>query len=359
MVAADHPVAGPVSVLCHSRPDGASRDRVSRFLAARGDLPTLAHDPAWMSIFADGLGHRPYYLEAQRDGETVGVLPLALVSSFLFGRFLVSLPYLNQGGPLAVDAETSQALVAEAVTLARRHDVKHLELRQLAETHSPDLNETKSNKVLMWLELPLSPEELWKKFKPEVRNQIRKGEKSQLVVGWGRLDLLDDFYDVFARNMRDLGTPVFGRKLFASILRELGDRAELCVVRLPDQTPIAASLLLHGRGFTEVPSASSLREHNKTCANMLMYHHLLLRAVERGQRVFDFGRSSPDSGTFKFKRQWGAAPVSSIWQYHLRKGSVGDVRPDNPKYQRKIETWKKLPLWLTRLIGPHIVRGIP
>ena len=100
--------------------------------------------------------------------------------------------------------------------------------------------------------------------------------------------------------------------------------------------------------MTEVPTASSLREFNPTCANMLMYWHLLDRAVDRGQAVFDFGRSTPDGPTFKFKKQWGAVPHPAAWQYHVREGDGGDMRPDNPRYQRAIRLWQRLPVRLTR-----------
>jgi hypothetical protein len=118
-------------------------------------------------------------------------------------------------------------------------------------------------------------------------------------------------------------------------------------------------LLLHGSGITEVPSASSLREFNATCANMLLYWHLLVRAVERGQRVFDFGRSTLESNTYRFKKQWGAEPHPAIWQYYVRAGSAGDLRPENPKYERWIRIWQRLPVRLTKWIGPRIARGIP
>ena len=122
---------------------------------------------------------------------------------------------------------------------------------------------------------------------------------------------------------------------------------------------MAAALLLHGWGITEVPSASSLREFNPTCANMLMYWHLLERSVQRQQAFFDFGRSSEDSPTFRFKKQWGALPAQAEWQYSLRAGSVSDMRPDNPRYQRLIRLWQRLPVRLTRWLGPWVVRGIP
>jgi hypothetical protein len=118
-------------------------------------------------------------------------------------------------------------------------------------------------------------------------------------------------------------------------------------------------LLLHGRGVTEVPSACALHSYNPSCVNMVMYYHLLERAVQRRQTAFDFGRSTRDGGTFQFKKQWGAKPIEAVWQYYVRQGAVNAMRPDNPNYGRLIRIWRKLPVSVTRLIGPPIVRGIP
>ncbi len=158
--------------------------------------------------------------------------------------------------------------------------------------------------------------------------------------------------------MRDLGTPVYSRELFTAILEQFPDRAEICTVRAGSELASAA-LLLHGWGVTEVPSASSLRSHNHTCANMLMYWHLLKRAVERGQDVFDFGRSSQDSPTMRFKKQWGASPSASEWQFYVRHGELGSMQKESPRYQRMIRLWQRLPVVVTQMIGPQIVRGIP
>jgi hypothetical protein len=108
-----------------------------------------------------------------------------------------------------------------------------------------------------------------------------------------------------------------------------------------------------------VPSAACLRAFNPTCANMLMYWNLLERSIQRGQKVFDFGRCTKDSGSFRFKNQWGAKPEPATWQYYQREGRSSDMRPDNPRYQRLIRIWQRLPVQVTRFIGPAIVRGIP
>jgi FemAB-related protein (PEP-CTERM system-associated) len=352
------PSASPTVAVHPAHRLAARLPALTAYALADGPAP-LGRHPAWLTVLEDALGHRPYALEATAGGVTCGFLPLAYVSSPLFGRFLVSLPYLNSNGVVAASPDVQTLLVNRAVELADELNVRYLELRHEVPVEHPALNGQLTSKVHMRLALPPSAEKLWKGYDPKVRNQVRKGEKHELTVAWGGEDQLEPFYAVLSQNMRDLGTPVYGRELFRAILHTFPGDAELCVVRTKDGQPCAAALLLHGPGVTEVPTASSLKEFNPTCCNMLMYRHLLDRAVERKQAVFDFGRSTTDGPTFKFKKQWGAEPQPATWQYHVREGAVGEMRPDNPRYQRMIRVWQRLPVRLTQYIGPAIVRGIP
>jgi FemAB-related protein (PEP-CTERM system-associated) len=331
--------------------------RLRDYVAARGFIP-LSHDPAWLNVLEKGLGHIPFCLEATAEGQTLGLLPLCYIEGLLFGKFLVSLPYLNYGGVLSSDEPSSIALVDRAVALAERLKVRHLELRHVEPLDHPSLVRREGCKVHMRLDLPATPGSLWSALPSKVRNQVRKGQKGGLEVVWGGPELLGDFYAVFCENMRDLGTPVFGLALFRAILEEFSGKAELCVVRADGQAA-AGALLLHGRGVAEVPSASSIRRLNNLCANMLMYWKILERATERGHGAFDFGRSTPGGNTYKFKEQWGAEPLDMDWQYYLRTGDATDMRPDNPRFRLMIRVWQNLPVPLTRWIGPSIVRGIP
>jgi FemAB-related protein (PEP-CTERM system-associated) len=347
----------PPEIRVHSGADlGQHIERLEQYVA--GDQVPLSYHPGWLAVLERGLNHTPYLLEAVEDEKTRGFLALAYMHSWLFGRFLVSLPYVNYGGVVADDARTTRLLIDRAVELAQSLDVRFLELRHEDAVEHAAITHVLNSKVHLRLVLAASPEEQWKQIPSKVRNQIRKGRKHDLRVLWGHEDLLDDFYAVFSQNMRDLGTPVFGRRLFASILRQFPARSELCVVRAGDR-PVAAAILIHGWGVTEVTSASSLRGYNHTCANMLMYWHLLERSVQRGQKLFDFGRSSSDSSSYHFKTQWGAEPSAADWQYAVRVGDMHDMRPEHPRYQLLIRLWQRLPVWLTRLIGPRIVRGIP
>ena len=327
-------------------------------LVSRAGTRALHCGSGWLAAVCDGFGHEPHVLVATQGDRMVGILPLAFVKSLLFGRFLVSVPYVNSGGVIAEDPDVAAALIDRAVELADELDVRYLELRHDVKHEHPALTHELTSKAQMRMPLPSSKEDAWKQVRSVVRTQVRKSEKQGLTVQWGKEDLLSDFYTVFSRNMRDLGTPVFSRRLFRSIFTHLPEDAELCVLHL-DKRPIAGALAVHVNGVTEVPSASVLRAYRSTAANSLMYWRAIERAIERGQSVFDFGRSTIDGSTYAFKKKWGAQPEPAVWQYYLRKGDVADMRPESGKYNRRVKIWQRLPVPLTRLIGPPIIRGIP
>jgi serine/alanine adding enzyme len=191
-----------------------------------------------------------------------------------------------------------------------------------------------------------------------VRNQVRKAEKAGLRTEIGGLELVEPFYQVFATNMRDLGTPVYARSFFEAVLRSLPDTARVVVVSL-GQTPIAAAVTIRWRDTVEVPWASSLRAHNDKAPNMLLYWTMLKAAMSEGAGRFDFGRSTPDEGTFQFKRQWGATPHPLVWEYAGLEGAPPDQSPKNPKFRLAIAIWQRLPLAVANRLGPAVVRNIP
>jgi serine/alanine adding enzyme len=313
----------------------------------------------WREIFERTFGHEACYLAAAESagGPIVGILPVVGMKSMLFGRFGVSLPFVNYGGVVGSDEAAARALLAEAVTLAEARRWKHLEIRHLDQRFT-DL-EPKRHKVAMYLQLAESEDKQWEAVDRKVRNQVRKAQKSNFTTVVGGAELVGEFYEVFARNMRDLGTPVYSRRLFDDIARLFPQQVKLFVVR-DKAMPIAASLTFAWRSMVEVPWASSLKEFRSQCPNMLLYWEMLRSAVNDGLRTFDFGRSTPDEGTFHFKRQWGAEPRPMCWEYWLPAGrTLPDQSPKNPKFAAAISLWQRLPLGVTTRLGPHVVRGIP
>jgi FemAB-related protein (PEP-CTERM system-associated) len=335
----------------------ASSDRAEWDAFVEGHpLATGYHTWAWRDVFEQSFGHRSEYLMARgaTGRQVLGVLPLTEIRSRLFGRSLTSLPFVNYGGVLAADEATERALLNAATDFARERACPHVELRH-TRRHFPELP-CRQHKVSMHLPLQSG---MWERLDRKVRNQVRKAEKSGLTAYRGGAELLPEFYTVFARNMRDLGTPVYGRSLFQQVLTTFPARAQVVVVRLQDAV-VAAGLTFRTGGIVEVPWASSIRDYNSLCPNHLLYWHVIEAAVAGNCSTLDFGRSTPNEGTYQFKAQWGATPVPLYWEYVLLNGqALPDNSPKNQKFQLAIEAWKRSPLWLTNFVGPRIVRSIP
>jgi FemAB-related protein (PEP-CTERM system-associated) len=287
-----------------------------------------------------------------------GMLPLVHLKSALFGNYMISLPYFNYGGVCADSEEIGGRLMREAVLYARKYNARHIELRH---THPiSDSWQAKTNKVVMKLALPKGSDELWKSFPSKLRSQVQRPVKEGMYVKLGREESLDDFYAIFAENMRDLGTPVYSKGFFRSILRAFPESSWICTVCSEDRQPVAGGFLVGFKDTMEIPWASSLRSYNRLSPNMLLYWSVLKLACEKGFRSFDFGRSTPNEGTYRFKEQWGAKPVQLYWHYWLKNGGpLPELNPKNPKYRIAIAFWKKIPVSIAEIIGPHIVRSIP
>ena len=345
--------------------------RQSEDLTVRDDVPVTAcdayvsghprasayHRPAWLAVIGRAFGHETKYLTAESADGIAGILPLVFFRSRLFGRFAVSVPFLNYGGVLADSPEAERALLHRAIAETIRMGGTHIELRHTRQVFSE--LPAKRHKVAMRLALAGSRDEQWQRLDRKLRNQVRKGEKSSLEVHAGGPERLEPFYEVFARNMRDLGTPVYGPGFFREVVSAFPDHTRVFTVML-DARPIAASIVHWHRDVIEVPWASAIREFNPLCANVLLYWHMLEFAVSRGFRVFDFGRSTPGEGTFLFKQQWGAEPLELVWEYWTAEGrSLPDLSPKNPKFSLAIHAWQRLPVRVTTAVGPLIVRNIP
>ncbi len=345
------------------------------------------HQFAWRDVVHGTYGHRAYYLLAthgeradaarageparESSGKTVGILPLVHLKSAIFGSSLVSLPFVDGGGVLAENPGAEGNLLAEAVALARRVGARCIDLRCEREIAACEdvrgagagplapLSATKrSGKVRMLLTLPGSSAELVKSFKSKLRSQINKPLKEGCTCRIGGLDLLEDFYKVFLVNMRDLGSPVHSKALIQHVLEAFPEHSRIFAV-YHSGTPIAASLVTGFNGTLRNPWASSDRRYAAISPNMLLYSRMLEFACDQGYRTFDFGRSTPGEGTFKFKEQWGAMAAPLHW-YVLSTVGAPPEPEDSPaeRFKPAARCWSKLPLAVTRFLGPRIRKHI-
>lgn len=318
---------------------------------------TLYHQPAWANIIQASFG-RPtrVWVARSASGEILAGLPLTFFASKLFGRFAVSIPYFNYGGVISPWFNIAQALLAYLPSVCASEGLSHIEVRSM----QADLAErASSKKVSMVLELPTTEAQLDENLGAKVRAQIKKAEQYTPSIRFGKLELLDDFYRVFTQNMRDLGTPVYAREWFANILRHPEVSAQLAVVFVAGQ-PVSAGFVVGYRGMLEIPWASTIKKANTMNTNMWLYRQILGYAIRADYQFFDFGRSTQGAGTYRFKKQWGAQAYPHYWYTLVPAGTQApELNPDNPKFRLMIAVWKRLPVWLTKIIGPPIVANLP
>ena len=311
---------------------------------------------AWHDAVVKAFGHKPSYFLLTANGEVIGILPLFQLKSFLFGNIISSVPFGAYGGILADSDESFLMLLEKAKDTTRVCDADYLELK-FFDPKECGLHESSLHYAFI-KELSPDHDDNMKAIPRKQRAMVRKGMKSGLTAHVGE-QYLDDFYRVFARNVHQLGTPVYPRKWFRALLDEFGPDAEIMVINHGD-TVVSGVFSLYYRNTVLPYYAGSLMEYREYAPNDFQYWELMRRAVERGCRFFDFGRSKKDSGHFSFKKHWGFEPQALHYQFYLHNISeLPGINPRNPRYRKKIEAWKKLPQWVARILGPHIVKYIP
>jgi len=315
---------------------------------------TLFHRTPWKMSIDDSFGHRSYYLIAENiDGSITGLFPLFRLKSFLFGNYLISVPFAELGGVLADDDETAEQLFEYAASLTRELKSDYLEIRSrkaLPGLKVKSLYYNFSREIFPELEANLLA------IPRKSRAAVRQGIKCGLVAEYGN-HLFDQFYEILARNYQDLGTPVFPRSFFLNLLANHGEQAQIMVVKTIEGEPIATILIFFYRDRVIPYYAGSLNEFRKLSPNDFKYWELMKYGCENGYRVFDFGRSKEGAGSFDFKRHWGFEPESLAYQYYLNGiDELPNLSPTNPAYARKIAMWKKLPFFATKIIGPLVAR---
>jgi len=317
---------------------------------------SLFHRYAWKPLLERVHGHECVYL-ASRDpaGALTGVLPLVRVRSVLFGHFLVSMPFVSYGGPLGADDEVRR-LVDRAGELARDSGAQLLELRNRGPL--PISLPVSHRKVTVVLDLPPGdPQALWQRVGTLVRNRIKRAQKEGLTVRFGA-DQVDPFFEVFARHMRDLGTPAQPKAFFRAIADSFGDDVWFACAYLQGK-PIAGGAGFRWGGEFEVTWSSALVAYNPLSPNMLLYWGFMERAAQQGLQLFNFGRCTPGSGTHRFKLKWGSREEPLWWYQRSASGVVKTPSPDDEAYAWGPRIWKRIPVPIATALGPRIVRYIP
>ena len=321
---------------------------------------THFHLHGWRTVIDRVFRHECIYLAARdiATSKIVAVLPLVRVRSLIFGHFLVSMPFVNYGGPLGSE-DGIQALTAEATAVAERTRVGLLELR--SRVPLPVDLPASHRKITVVLDMPPEPGALWSSLPAKLRSQVKRPRKEGVEVHFGA-EQLEPFHRVFAHHMRDLGTPAQSRELFSAIADVFPQDVHFAVAYHQDQ-PIACGCGFLWNGEFEITWASALRSHKAMSPNMLVYWEMMDRMVGLGARLFNFGRCTKDSGTYRFKMQWGGRE-EQLWWYQQARGANGageasTPSPDHGVFALATRVWQRLPVPVASRLGPRVVRFIP
>lgn len=334
--------------------DSEGASRWEKFVFACPEA-TFFHRAAWQGIIRDVFRHPTYFFYAEEQGKIHGVLPLAHVKSFLFGNALIALPFAVYGGVAANHPDAIAALETKAQELARELDVDHLEFRNLAERHADwpnqDLYVTFRKEILPDVEANMLA--IPRKQRAMVRKGITNGLLSTVDANTER------FFALFADNVHRHGTPALPKRYFDTLLKVFGKDCEVLTVTTPEGQPLSSVLSFYFRDEVLPYYAGDDESARQFAANDFKYWELMRRSCERGLKVFDYGRSKVGTGPYSFKKNWGFEPQTLHYEYCLyKRNSIPQNNPSNAKYKLFIEAWRRMPIGLANLIGPHIVRNL-
>jgi len=335
--------------------DPGQEDQWDEFVTSSSS-GTFCHLYGWRKVIEKVLSQRCYYLTTRTRGRISGVFPISWVRNKVFGDCLVSLPLAVYGGICADDKESYFSLLKAGSDLANRLGVKYLEMRNLTESFPTSLP-GRDLYVTFTQDLSPGPEKLLQRLPRDTRYAVRKSLKTGLT--WTEDLTLDEFYEIYARSVHHLGTPVFSRELFAGLRNEFSKQCRLFGVRKGTKA-IAGVLCFYFRDQVMPYYGGSLAEAYRDSPNNFMYWNLIAQSCREGLRLFDFGRSKRGTGSYKFKSSWSMQEAKLSYRYQLvRAQDVPQMSPVDQKFRLPVAVWKKLPFAWTKVFGPRLIRWIP
>ncbi len=334
--------------------DNSSLEKWDEYVK-KSPAATFFHQSGWKKVIETAFGHQSYFLYEEKQGEISGILPLVHINSLLFGNALTSNAFCVYGGIVADDEDSYQALDNKACDLAKELGVDHLEMRNT--TQKTPERPFKELYVTFRKELLEDEEKNMLAIPRKQRAVIRKGIKAGLV---SEIDQnIDRFYSAYSESVRNLGTPVFAKKYFTVLKEVFKDQCEILTV-LDKQGQLIASVMSFYYKDEILPYYGGGTEHARSVqGNDFMYWEVMRRAVGKGVKIFDYGRSKVGTGSYRFKKHWGFQPEPLYYEFFLNKsGSLPDINPLNPKYRLFIAAWKKLPLSISQIVGPLLAKDL-
>jgi len=315
---------------------------------------TFFHLSGWKEVIEKSFGHKTYFLYVENEGNIQGILPLVHINSVLFGNSLVSTAFCVYGGIVANDEQSFRELDQAACRLADELGVDCLEMRNREQKY-PE-RPYKELYVTFRKALDADVDKNLLAIPRKQRAMVRKGMDAGLI---SVIDSdINRLYQAYSESVRNLGTPVFSKNYFHNLKTVFADQCE--VLSIEHNGKLVASVMNFYYKDEVLPyygGGTTLARELK--GNDFMYWEVMRRAVEKGIKIFDYGRSKIGTGSYNFKKNWGFIPEPLFYEFLLVKStSLPDINPLNPKYQLFIAAWKRLPLAISQFVGPWLSKDL-
>ena len=315
---------------------------------------------SWSLFLREFYSYQAYRLEASGNGEVSGLLILSHITHPVFGNYLTTAPFASYGGFAFKSSGARDALLTEIRSLVQKLNVKYAEVRfDGGDTPAPEGWRQQSIYSTYLLDLPEEADALLPQFSSDHRNHVRKSLKKGFKIKFGHLDLLDDAYEGLARSMHELGSPYHSKNYLRKMAESLGDSLEFAVIYdAKDRLAGAGVFILHLHVATNL-HANILRDFRQDYAGEFFYWSVISRYCHKGFRVFDMGRSLIGSGNETFKMKWKPRKKLLTYWFAMHQGEEPpELNQKNPKFRLAIWTWKRLPAFVVRFLGPGLIKGL-
>jgi FemAB-related protein (PEP-CTERM system-associated) len=315
----------------------------------------ICHHHAWGSIFAGTFGLKSLLLLHRSAGKIDGGVPLIVFDQPLTGKALISMPFLNYGGILGQSESVRNEIAAGCRQLLKIHGADYVELRHTGAGLGPNADSTRQNRITYRLDINRPADDIFKSLRKQLRTRLRRAHEQQLTHYQGR-ERLDDFYRLFAMAMKEHGTPVMPRRFFELVLTHLGDQAEM-MIAYKDGRPVGGKLMLRFKDRATMTWGCYPDRYKHLLANYHLTWEVIRQSAQGPIHTIDFGRSEPGSGGHDYKSNWGPTEVPIFVDYLASNpAKIPNLKPENVKFKMAIAVWKRLPLGITKLIGPRLAR---
>ncbi len=315
---------------------------------------------SWLNLVHQMYGYKTYRYAVLQDLHPVAALGLVEIKHPVFGHYLATAPFGSYGGFAFETSEARDLLLDEARRLAEEIKAEYISIRFDEGASSPPDNWLQSPNYFTYLiDLPRDSETLLKTFSSDHRNHVRKSLKKGFTIRFGHLDLLDDIYEALAKSMHELGSPYHSKSYLLKMVELLGNTLEFAVMYNPTGKISGGGVFIYQGDTIFNLHANILRHARSTYGGEFLYWSVIDRAIQKGLKTFDLGRSLIGSGNEVFKVKWSPRKqLLAYWYWLAPDHELPSLNQKNPKFQLVIAIWKRLPAFIVRAIGPYLIRGL-